>query len=173
MDNLFVRGDINLNNCYDYIAHYGVRGMKKGKRRWTNLDGSLNEEGKRRYKLNRNYAPVSPKVDLPLYVKERNGGQKPYVFNTSNHTYGYDERKKREASAKESRSLTKTTNVAANYEENLRTMKGYTEKDRVKTSKEYRKASYAVFKARKKGMDFVSSFLGKVHRSTNKSKYKR
>lgn len=36
-------------NYYDYIAHYGVPGMKKGKRRWTNADGRLNEAGKRRY----------------------------------------------------------------------------------------------------------------------------
>lgn len=36
-------------NYYDYIAHYGVPGMKKGKRRWTNPDGTLNEAGKRRY----------------------------------------------------------------------------------------------------------------------------
>lgn len=36
-------------NYYDYIAHYGVQGMKKGKRRWTNADGTLNEAGKRRY----------------------------------------------------------------------------------------------------------------------------
>lgn len=43
---------------YNYIAanvpspelyHYGVKGMKKGKRRWTNPDGSLNEAGKIRY----------------------------------------------------------------------------------------------------------------------------
>lgn len=33
-----------------YIVHYGVKGMKKGTRRWTNSDGSLNEAGKARYK---------------------------------------------------------------------------------------------------------------------------
>lgn len=37
-------------NGEDYIAHYGVRGMKRGLRRWTNSDGSLNEAGKLRYK---------------------------------------------------------------------------------------------------------------------------
>lgn len=36
-------------NYYNYIAHYGVPGMKKGKRRWTNADGTLNEAGKKRY----------------------------------------------------------------------------------------------------------------------------
>ena len=35
---------------YDYIAHYGVPGMKKGLRRWTNADGTLNEAGKARYR---------------------------------------------------------------------------------------------------------------------------
>lgn len=34
----------------DYIAHYGIPGMKRGKRRWTNADGTLNEAGKLRYR---------------------------------------------------------------------------------------------------------------------------
>lgn len=32
-----------------YIAHYGVPGMQKGVRRWTNDDGTLTEEGKIHY----------------------------------------------------------------------------------------------------------------------------
>lgn len=34
-----------------YLAHYGVRGMKKGIRRWTNEDGTLTEAGKEHYGL--------------------------------------------------------------------------------------------------------------------------
>jgi hypothetical protein len=33
----------------NYLAHYGVPGMKKGVLRWTNKDGTLTEEGKRHY----------------------------------------------------------------------------------------------------------------------------
>lgn len=33
----------------DYLAHYGVKGQKHGKRRWQNEDGSLTEEGRIHY----------------------------------------------------------------------------------------------------------------------------
>lgn len=33
----------------NYLVHYGVKGQKKGRRRYQNLDGSLTEEGKRHY----------------------------------------------------------------------------------------------------------------------------
>ena len=36
----------------DYLEHYGVKGMKWGIRRWQNEDGSLTEEGKKRYGVN-------------------------------------------------------------------------------------------------------------------------
>ena len=32
-----------------YLIHYGIKGQKKGQRRFQNEDGSLTEEGKRRY----------------------------------------------------------------------------------------------------------------------------
>ena len=32
-----------------YLIHYGVKGQKKGQRRYQNEDGSLTEEGKRHY----------------------------------------------------------------------------------------------------------------------------
>lgn len=35
----------------DFLMHYGVAGMRWGVRRYTNSDGSLNEEGLRRYGL--------------------------------------------------------------------------------------------------------------------------
>lgn len=33
----------------DELYHFGIKGMRKGQRRWTNPDGTLNEAGKRRY----------------------------------------------------------------------------------------------------------------------------
>lgn len=39
-----------MNKVYqDYLAHYGIKGQKKGVRRYQNEDGTLTEEGKRRY----------------------------------------------------------------------------------------------------------------------------
>lgn len=33
----------------DYLQHYGIKGMKWGRRRYENYDGTLTEAGKRRY----------------------------------------------------------------------------------------------------------------------------
>lgn len=39
-----------MNYAYqNYLAHYGIKGQKKGNRRFQNEDGSLTEEGKIRY----------------------------------------------------------------------------------------------------------------------------
>lgn len=40
----------------EYLAHYGVEGMKKGVRRWTYEDGSLTPEGYRHYGIDPNRA---------------------------------------------------------------------------------------------------------------------
>lgn len=37
------------NDFYSELYHYGVVGMRKGQRRWTNPDGTLNAAGKSRY----------------------------------------------------------------------------------------------------------------------------
>lgn len=40
-----------INKCFSdrYFAHYGIKGQKWGVRRFQNYDGTLTEEGKRRY----------------------------------------------------------------------------------------------------------------------------
>ena len=38
------------NNFYSELYHYGIPGMQKGRRRFTNPDGTLNAEGKARYR---------------------------------------------------------------------------------------------------------------------------
>ena len=39
----------------DYLAHYGVRGQKWGKRRYQNEDGSLTPEGREHYGVSKRY----------------------------------------------------------------------------------------------------------------------
>ena len=41
--------DILYHSDEDYLAHYGISGMRKGVRRWTNEDGTLTEAGKEHY----------------------------------------------------------------------------------------------------------------------------
>ena len=36
----------------DYLAHHGIKGQKWGVRRYRNTDGTLTEEGKKRYSSN-------------------------------------------------------------------------------------------------------------------------
>lgn len=38
-----------MYNRGSYLIHYGIKGQKKGQRRYQNEDGSLTEEGKRHY----------------------------------------------------------------------------------------------------------------------------
>lgn len=41
--------DLLYNVNDEFLEHYGVKGMRKGVRRWTNEDGTLTEAGKQHY----------------------------------------------------------------------------------------------------------------------------
>lgn len=41
--------DLLYNANDEFLEHYGVKGMRKGVRRWTNEDGTLTEAGKQHY----------------------------------------------------------------------------------------------------------------------------
>lgn len=64
------------------LIHDGLAGMKHGQRRWRNYDGTLTEEGKKRYdyyqnKTNRVYKSRSDKAQEPKkYVKTGKWGVK-------------------------------------------------------------------------------------------------
>lgn len=48
-DSLLAHGDISLEKAEEFIAHHGILGQKWGVRRFQNEDGTLTEEGKKRY----------------------------------------------------------------------------------------------------------------------------
>lgn len=54
----------------DYLAHYGVKGMKKGVRRWTNEDGTLTPEGYRHYGIDPNSRQtINQNADVMRQIK--------------------------------------------------------------------------------------------------------
>lgn len=70
----------------EYLAHYGVKGMKKGVRRWTNEDGTLTEEGKRHYGIGLSENKVyrkTPEPKAPIKSKvlkiDYNNKSKEYI----------------------------------------------------------------------------------------------
>lgn len=44
-------GEITFERDESYLSHHGTKGMKWGIRRYQNPDGSLTEDGKKRYRL--------------------------------------------------------------------------------------------------------------------------
>lgn len=50
--------------CGNSLAHYGVRGQRWGIRRYQNEDGTLTEEGMRRYGITGNDGRLQPSVEL-------------------------------------------------------------------------------------------------------------
>lgn len=56
----------------DYIAHFGIKGMKWGVRRYQNEDGSLTEAGKAKYGTKKNYkAAMKTRADREKAYKNR------------------------------------------------------------------------------------------------------
>lgn len=78
----------------EYLEHHGILGMKWGVRRYQNPDGSLTEEGRRRY------GDILTKDQMNNYIKSfnlRTGKKKTInkntIFKTPNGTYDYKGRR--------------------------------------------------------------------------------
>ena len=59
----------------DYLAHYGILGMKWGIRRYQNKDGTLTESGKKRYGTEDNFR----KAQIAKWVKRHPASTLPYL----------------------------------------------------------------------------------------------
>jgi len=102
---------INLHDSskidfYNYIEHHGIKGQKRGVRRYQNSDGSLTEEGKQRY-LNpdgslSDKAPLKIKSAYNRYVYQKTQEEaKSGVLYEDDHVYDKNKQAEKLNSAKE------------------------------------------------------------------------
>lgn len=118
---------ISLNALYDpYLSHSGIKGMKWGIRRYQNPDGTLTEEGRRRYGYNLDLSDTS-KVNIAKirtgearrrleYAKKYDNANKDTVRNLRKR---YSQAKKNEQNVKlveKGRELySKNNTISGNY----------------------------------------------------------
>jgi len=85
--NEFEHNDDIMDNGYvnNHLAHHGVKGMKKGVNKYRNPDGTLNEEGKRRYYASYSKTKENLEKNYQRPKKDENG--KPLHDNKGNIIY--------------------------------------------------------------------------------------
>lgn len=78
-----------------YLAHYGVKGMKWGVRRYLNENGTLNARGKKKYKVQnkaevrkkiREYEAKFVKTSKDLLAMKRSHVTNAYMYNKNRRT---------------------------------------------------------------------------------------
>lgn len=70
-----------INSGENFLAHYGIKGQQWGQRRFQNEDGTLTEEGRRRYGLNPKYANMTDKEMRDALERKRT--QNEYIQNVT------------------------------------------------------------------------------------------
>lgn len=101
----------------DYIIHYGIPGMKRGVRRWTNRDGTLNEAGKRRYRDRILNTPISTRADdekRRITSEDRKAQERRLREQFPDYKKVYTSQEAADK-AREAR-VSSTTNVSENYD---------------------------------------------------------
>ena len=77
-DKIIMMSDV-INSGENFLAHYGIKGQQWGQRRFQNEDGTLTEEGRRRYGLNPKYANMTDKEMRDILERKRT--QNEYIQN--------------------------------------------------------------------------------------------
>ncbi len=75
-----------------YLQHYGILGQKWGVRRYENKDGTLTEEGKKRYKINKNGRPED-RESAKLYLTESKKMTNRMINSDVNYSEEFDKTK--------------------------------------------------------------------------------
>lgn len=70
-----LKHDDLVANGEEFLVHYGIKGMQKGVRRWTNEDGTLTEAGKEHYGIGLDTGTKTNKKATSVYAK----AQKAYA----------------------------------------------------------------------------------------------
>lgn len=86
----------------DYLAHYGVKGQKHGKRRWQNEDGSLTPEGREHYGVGDPREPEKQErekeeVDTKALTKQVKNATAAYNRAVNSKSQSENEKKLKEA----------------------------------------------------------------------------